>query len=136
MAFVGIHHLALSVRDRNRSQTFYQDVLGFQPMMELDEAGHRVLLLKHEEMPLVIGLHQHGQNPGDSFSEFSTGMDHIAIGVDSRDSLDEWQQRFADSGVEHSPVAPGARAGASVLVFRDPDNIQLELIHFPSISAP
>jgi catechol 2,3-dioxygenase-like lactoylglutathione lyase family enzyme len=140
MAFVGVHHLALSVRDRDKSQAFYEGVLGFAAMMELEETGHdgashRVLLLKHPDSALVIGLHQHANNAGQPFSEFATGMDHIAFAVDSRDALETWLKRFEDAGVEHSPIAPGARPGASILVFRDPDNIQLELIHFPEATA-
>jgi catechol 2,3-dioxygenase-like lactoylglutathione lyase family enzyme len=136
MALVGVHHLALSVRDRDKSQAFDEGVLGFAAMMELEETGHdgashRVLLLKHPDSTLVIGLHQHANNAGEPFSEFATGMDHIALAVDTSDALEAWEKRFADAGVEHSPIAPGQRPGATILVFRDPDNIQLQFIHFP-----
>lgn len=130
MTITGVHHLALSVRDSSRSRAFYEGVLGFAPMMELDEAGHKVLLLKCPDLPLVIGLHQHGRNPGEAFTEFATGMDHIALAVDTAEALEDWQKVLAAAGVEHSPIAPGARPGASILVFRDPDKIQLEFIHF------
>lgn len=46
--------------------------------------------------------------------------------VSSRAALDEWSARFDDLTVPHSPVSD--QEGYSVLVFRDPDGIQLELV--------
>ena len=49
----------------------------------------------------------------------------MGFAVDNREALDAWQARLADLGVEHSPVED--TASGSVLVFRDPDQIQLEM---------
>ena len=49
----------------------------------------------------------------------------MSFDVASRVELEEWQRRLADHRVEHSPIV-GTQFGA-VLVFRDPDHIQLEL---------
>ncbi len=58
--------------------------------------------------------------------------DHLAFAVADRAALDEWAERFAAAGVPHSPVAPAnSIPGAAVLIFRDPDNIQLELFYQP-----
>lgn len=44
---------------------------------------------------------------------------------------------FAERGVAYSPVSSAnSIAGAAVLVFRDPDNIQLDLFFDPSETAP
>lgn len=37
-----------------------------------------------------------------------------------------WEARLTELGVEHSPIAD--LPGFGVLVFRDPDNVQLEFI--------
>jgi glyoxylase I family protein len=59
----------------------------------------------------------------------------MAFAVADRAGLDEWAERLAAAGVPHSPVAPAnSIPGAAVLVFRDPDNIQLELFYQPSDS--
>ena len=72
----------------------------------------------------MFGLVQHDE-PGGSFDERSCGLDHLSLNVPSRDALDEWVTRLDDREIPHSPVAEGDMW--DVLVFRDPDNIQLEL---------
>nr|WP_291838352.1 VOC family protein [Candidatus Microthrix sp.] len=63
--------------------------------------------------------------PDGPFDERRTGLDHVGFAVDNREALDAWQARLADLGVEHSPVED--TASGSALVFRDPDQIQLEM---------
>ncbi len=73
---------------------------------------------------------------GDAFDEARVGLDHLAFAVTSRAELDDWARRFTESGVAFSPVASAnSIPGAAVLVFRDPDNIQLELFFDPSAAA-
>jgi hypothetical protein len=49
-----------------------------------------------------------------------------------REELDAWAARLTAAAVVHSPVtAANSVPGAAVLVFRDPDNIQLELFAGP-----
>ena len=60
-----------------------------------------------------------------------------SFAVSSREDLDAWAQRFSDAGVMFSPVAAAnSIPGAAALVFRDPDNIQLELFFDPSPNQP
>ena len=47
--------------------------------------------------------------------------------------LVEWTHRFDELGVRYSPIADVSYG--SVLVFRDPDNIQLEMIANPGGAA-
>jgi catechol 2,3-dioxygenase-like lactoylglutathione lyase family enzyme len=65
------------------------------------------------------------------------GVHHLGLTVSDversarwyhRPELDRWCRRLADHGVDHAPVA-AARSipNALVVVFRDPDDIQLEL---------
>jgi glyoxylase I family protein len=67
--------------------------------------------------------------PG-AFDERRTGLDHIAWGVEGRDGLRAWAAWLDALGVAHSGVIDKKGASPySVIVFRDPDNIQLELFH-------
>jgi glyoxylase I family protein len=61
----------------------------------------------------------------DSFDEFRTGLDHFAFGVSSRAELESWIPELERRGITFSPIAETPIG--SVIVFRDPDNIQLEL---------
>jgi glyoxylase I family protein len=61
-----------------------------------------------------------------------TRLDHLAFTVADREELDAWATRLADAAAVHYPVtAANSVPGAAVLVFRDPDNIQLELFAEP-----
>jgi hypothetical protein len=50
----------------------------------------------------------------------------VSFGVAHRADLDTWAEHFEKLDVAQSPITD--RGGYAVLVFRDPDNIQLELI--------
>jgi glyoxylase I family protein len=130
-----IHHLGLTVRDVDASAAWYVDVLGFHRTGEYTapDSARRKVFLRHDGLRVRIGLTQHQYGPKGAFDETRTGLDHLAFAVSSREELDDWAQRFAEAGVPCSPVAPAnSIPGAAVLVFRDPDNIQLELFFDPS----
>lgn len=122
--FVGISHLDLSVSDAEASAEWYQRVLGLRRLRRADFPQRTMIVLLHAPTKLVIGLNQHAGFPGEDFDEQRAGLDHVGFAVETREQLDAWQQRLAELGVEHSPVAD-VDSGAA-LVFRDPDNIQLE----------
>lgn len=63
---------------------------------------------------------------GDNPNETRTGLDHVSFGVAQRADLDTWAEHFKKLSVSQSPI--NDQEGYAVLVFRDPDNIQLELI--------
>ena len=61
-----------------------------------------------------------------------TGLDHISSGVAERTDLDAWAAWLDELGIEHSGVIDTDNPiPYSVVVFRDPDNIQLELCYIP-----
>ena len=121
----GIHHIALTVTDLARSVEWYRDLLDLTELMggDSDEVSFR--LLADPASGLAIGLRQYGAGSGDDFDEFRTGMDHIAFGVESAEELAEWEARLEAAGVTYTPAAETPIG--TVVVFRDPDNIQLEL---------
>jgi catechol 2,3-dioxygenase-like lactoylglutathione lyase family enzyme len=127
-----IHHLALTVTDLDASIAWYQRVLGFERAGEVAHhearsTGHGVMLL-HPVANLPVVLHHHDANDGEAFVESRTGMDHAGLAVPTRAALDSWRERFDELGVTQSPIADLEEHEVSVLVFRDPDDIQLELI--------
>jgi catechol-2,3-dioxygenase len=121
--FRGIGHLDLSVSDVRASAKWYERVLGLRRVRQVDLGSRTMIVLIHDATGLVIGLNEH-HGHGARFDERRSGLDHVGFAVSSRPDLDEWQIRLAEQGVAHSPVADVA--AGSALVFRDPDNIQLE----------
>src|SRR5512135_1796565 len=130
MQIGGFSHVSLTVPDLVRSEEWYSRVLGLVRVLEQpdDGTGHQWVYLVHPTTYIGIGLHTHATT-NERFSETTTGLDHVSFSVPSRESLDEWASRLDDLGVQHSPVVDVSYGG--VLVFRDPDNIQLELIYIP-----
>jgi len=129
--FTGVSHVELSVRDVDRSATWYQQVLGMQLLLAFSQhptagVAARTVQLFHPATGLVVGLLQHDQTAADDvFSELRVGLDHLSFAVESRAELDQWAEHLEAHGVEHSPI--NDQPHGSVLVLRDPDNIQLEL---------
>jgi glyoxylase I family protein len=135
LVITGISHFGFTVRDVDASAAWYEDVLGFQRQggYTSSDGAFRKVFLRHAEVPARLTLAQHSHGHREPFDETRVGLDHMAFAVGDRAALDVWAQRLAAAGVPHSPVAPANSVpGAAVLVFRDPDNIQLELFYQPS----
>lgn len=127
--FSNVHHLALSVTDLARSIPWYQRVFGLDVVREATFAGWSTAVLaspRGGDSAPAISLYQHPGNNGEPFDEFVTGMDHVSFAVGSREELEAWRSHLDALGVDHSPLAEDPFG--MVLVFRDPDNIQLELV--------
>jgi catechol 2,3-dioxygenase-like lactoylglutathione lyase family enzyme len=131
----GIHHFGLTVRDVDVSAFWYEEVLGFRRVeqFEAPDGARRKVFLRHDGLYVRLGLTQHRRGSHDPFDETHVGLDHLAFSVANRDELDAWAERLSAAAVTHSAIAAAnSIPGAAVLVFRDPDNIQLELFFDPS----
>lgn len=126
--------MAFTVSDLGVSVPWYAGLFGMSQVMEQPHQGGRGVILRHADNGLFIGLHEHDVNAGSRFDETGTGLDHVSFSVPDRAALEEWLQTLRERGIEHSPIAE--RDYGSVLVFRDPNNIQLELISPPSTPEP
>lgn len=123
-AFTTISHIDFSVVDAESSAQWYCTVLGLSALKRVDFDDRIMIVLAHKPTGMVIGLNQHTGTKETHFDERNVGLDHVGFGVENREQLDELERRLTEEGVEHSPVAD-TQTGAA-LVFRDPDNIQLE----------
>ncbi|OBK82209.1 VOC family protein [Mycobacterium sp. 1164985.4] len=129
----GIHHISITVTDLEASLAWYQRLLAADrvpmkfPHYEREDTGYGELLIEPRS-GVVIGLHTNTGNDGNRFDEARTGLDHVALNVASRAELDAWTRRLDELGIEHSGVrAADEPFPFATVVFRDPDNIQLEL---------
>jgi glyoxylase I family protein len=121
---MGVHHVVFTVTDAERSAQWYSDVLGMKVVSQGDDDTVRGRLLIHPDSGLLVGIRQDLGYPDGPFSEFRTGLDHISFRVPSREDLEDWQERLSAAGVHFTPIVDTPTG--SVIVFRDPDNIQLE----------
>jgi glyoxylase I family protein len=135
-----LHHIALTVTDLEASTAWYQRTFDIAPVMEEAHEGGWQRLLADKEMQLIIVLHRHDVNQGEAFSERRTGLDHFGMAVPTRAELEAWQAHLEEVGVARaaaadrpctqSPIADTPYG--SILVFRDPDNIQIEIYPPPN----
>jgi catechol 2,3-dioxygenase-like lactoylglutathione lyase family enzyme len=136
---VTLHHLALTVTDVDSSLEWYQNVFGLSKIMEAPHEGGTGIALANEQRTLMLVLHRHDVNDGERFSERRTGLDHAGFQVSSRGDLERWQDHLETHGVRRSdhadrPLTQSPVADTPygyILVFRDPDNIQLEFFAPP-----
>jgi catechol 2,3-dioxygenase-like lactoylglutathione lyase family enzyme len=134
--FTGVSHIELTVRDANASAEWYERVLGMRRLVELSEhttpgVSARVINLVHPTARFALGLITHDSGDEDAFSEFRVGLDHLALEVDTRSELEKWSEHLNGCGALHSAITD--MEYGSVLVFRDPDNIQLEFFVYSNI---
>ena len=125
----GVHHVSLTVVDVARSLEWYQRVFGFDKVMDFEHGNGTVVVLQEPGSGVGLGLNAPRDHAGESFDERRTGLDHLSFQVGSRAELDAWDQRLGELGVDRSTITDIQEPFPfSVLVVRDPDGIQLELI--------
>lgn len=124
--FTGISHLDLTVTDAEVSADWYVRVLGLRRARRADLDDRIMIVLVHPATRLVIGLNQHRAIVGERFDEHVPGLDHVGFAVTSREELIELEKHLTAEHVDHSPVTDSPSGSGTALVFRDPNNIQLE----------
>ncbi len=119
---------------------WYEAVFGVHFLMDVPHEGGVGKVLADDAHELMIVLHRHDANDRSLFGETATGLDHAGFFVPTRADLSAWQEHLdangvsrvdtADKPLTQSPITD--EPYGSVLVFRDPDNIQLEFFCPPN----
>jgi glyoxylase I family protein len=130
----GVHHLALICSDPERTIRFYQDVLGF-PLVELFEnrdyegSTHFFFDIGAGNMLAFFDFPGLGLEP---VPEGLGGVQHVAISV-TPETFEKLKRRLEAAGVDY--IGPDRGVKESVY-FKDPDDIQVELIRQPLMEVP
>lgn len=126
--FPGVHHVAVTVSDLDRSVPWYRALIGSDPVIDEDTGPfrHVVWLMGGT----LLGLHQfHDADAGTDFDEHRLGLDHVAFGCANRAELESWQAHLDGLGYAHGGIVDAPYG--SGLSFRDPDNLPLEFFAPP-----
>lgn len=140
LSTANLHHIALTVTSLDASISWYERIFGISYQMEEAHKGGVGKLLADPEWRLIIVLHEHEANEREQFSPTRTGLDHVGFMVPRRADLEAWQAHLEEHGVASAAIADrpltqspiADRPYGSILVCRDPDNIQLEFFAPPS----
>ena len=147
---VAVDSVGVTVADMERSLAFYRDVLGFQPVSDLEVSGDewerfqgvfglrmRVVRLRlgDEALELTEYLAPAGRPiPADARSN-DRWFQHVAIIVSD---MDRAYKQLRDHRVAHASPAPQrlpdwnpAAGGIRAFYFKDPDGHPLEVLQFP-----
>jgi catechol 2,3-dioxygenase-like lactoylglutathione lyase family enzyme len=116
-----LHHVALTVSDLDQAQKFWTELLGL-PLLMRTETFCALLTGADRLQALFLTTHE-GTREG-PFSEFTVGLDHVCLTVDSAEALAAWRQHLGERGVAHSYQR--SEWGHHINL-RDPDNIAVEL---------
>ncbi len=133
-----INHLVLSVRDLEKSHTFYTEILGFERCAILDKARHsmdmyfyRGVDTTHHDIALLqIAEPENVEAPGGwvGFTpKTAVGINHIAIGYPSRDSWLAQIEHIQACGVEF--IVRGNHGMTHSVYIADPDGNGLEIVY-------
>lgn len=124
---LGIRHVALNVRDVQRSMEFYRDLFGMELEWMPDEknayltcAGQDNLALHEAPLPAESSPHQ--------------SLDHIGFVVRRPEDVDAWAKRVRERGIAFHQEPKTHRDGARSFYFRDPDGNLIQLIYHAPIS--
>jgi glyoxylase I family protein len=133
-ALAGIHHVGLTVTDVRASADWYQRVLGLEYLFEvphhMSEQGGYTIVVGPHDLSFSIGVDHHPANRDEGFDETRTGLDHLCFAVASVDDLHAWAAHLDAAGIAHSGVYAMEGFPLSLVTFRDPDGISLELLAF------
>jgi glyoxylase I family protein len=127
---LGFSHIDLTVSDCDRTAKWWHDVLGFTLVHTVHEATFECRSMLHASgLAVTLMTHSATADLG-TFDERRVGLDHLAFQVTDRDELDRWASKLDANEVTHSGVIDTGYG--PTLVFRDPDNMQLELFVHPN----
>ncbi|KQZ88301.1 VOC family protein [Phycicoccus sp. Root563] len=129
----GFAHVRLTVTDLARSKEFYDAVFGWDVALEVpegaDEQTREQLAFLYGGVIYTFGGGLFGLRPvapeSDEFSEDRVGLDHVAFAVASLAELEAAAATLDELGVAHEDIKDLGRM--SILEFRDPDGVALEL---------
>lgn len=128
---MGISHIDLTVSDCERAAVWWQDVVGFTVVNRTREEAFETRTLVHPTGVAVTVMTHDGTPEAGGFDERRVGLDHLAFRVANSDELQRWVAHLDTKGVTHSGIID--TGFGPTIVFRDPDNIQLEFYVHPSV---
>lgn len=119
----GVHHLKLPVTDVARSRAWYENVLGFEVLIEFVEDGQVVgVALRRDGCGPQIALRQDPER-----ARALSGFDAVALLVPTRDEVHAWKAALDTAGVSHGGLVTGHHGGTVLVGLHDPDGIEVRL---------
>jgi catechol 2,3-dioxygenase-like lactoylglutathione lyase family enzyme len=127
--FLGLRHVALNVRDVQKSVEFYSKILGMQLEWMPDEDNAYLTSGGQDN----LALHKSPAGPETAEGRVQI-LHHIGFVVRRPEDVDDWVDRVRQHGVTIAQPARTHRDGARSFYFYDPDGVLIQLLYHPPIS--
>ena len=124
--FLGLRHVALNVRNVQKSVEFYSMVLGMKLEWMPDE--HNAYLTSGQDNLALHAL------PAGAEPAKVQMVHHIGFVVRKPEDVDRWAEELRRHGVPLAQEPKTHRDGARSFYFHDPDGLLIQLIYHPPIS--
>ncbi len=124
-----LDHVVLRVRDLDRAEAFYRDVLGCAVERRRDDLGLRHLRAGASVIDLVSVDGKLGQRGGAAAGDGARNVDHVCLRIEPFDEAAIVAHLAAHGIAPQGPASInfGAEGDGPSLYFRDPDGNTLEL---------
>jgi len=121
-----IHHIAISVKNLNKSSKFYKDIFGFAEVKKFirEDLGGKAVFLKLKDTQIELWQFDKQIKHKDDFNNLNIlGIKHIAFEVDN---IEEEFKKIKLKNIKISKPKMGA-SGAKYSFLNDPDGLPIEL---------
>ena len=126
----GLSHIALTVRDVDRSIAFYGEFAEFEVVHQRGARGHQVVWLSDLHLPFALVLVE-----SDTDEVRLGGIAHLGIACPTREDVDRLAGRAREAGcLLRGPEDGGNPVGYWALL-QDPDGHNLELSFGQEVAA-
>lgn len=124
-----LDHIVLRVRDLDRAEAFYRDLLGCEVARRRDDLGLRHLRAGASMIDLVSVDGKLGSSGGAAAGREGRNLDHLCLRVEPFDEAAILAHLAAHGLAPHGPATAnfGAEGDGPSLYFDDPDGNTIEL---------
>ncbi|AUT01403.1 bleomycin resistance protein [Nostoc sp. CENA543] len=132
MKLGAVNHIALTVSDMNRSEVFYNALLGFLGYQQEEKTDQLILWASNNGVITISPANP--ESPNKNHDRYSVGLHHLAFSADNREQVNSLHQFLVERGVKilDPPAEYSYLPGYYAVYFLDPDGIKLELTHTPN----
>ncbi len=124
---MGMRHIALNVKDVERSKAFYQDILGMEVVWQPDPQNAYL-----SSGPDNLALHE---TPGGQVPAAATSsLDHLGFIVSTIDRVQELENEFRARHVTIIKPFKRHRDGSASFYCADPDGVVIQMLYEPTLS--
>jgi len=123
MKIKALGHVVLRVKDRSRSERFYNGILGLPICARLDQDGFKMAFFSLGNHHDFAVMEVSGE--GSTRSETAVGLHHVAFNIGTRlDELREAKAKLEAAGITPTPIDHEVTKS---LYFEDPDGNGVEV---------